>query len=378
MTPGADPTAYAPDSVPHPGETLQETLDELGIPQADLARRTGLSTKHINQVIKGAAPLSPDTALLLERTTGVPASLWNALEAAYRTQQAREEESKSLASRVDWLSRFPLAELVKLKVLPNREKTTANLLKLLDWFGVADPDTAEDVWRNYRTAFRRSTVQEPAERTAAEYATAVWLRLAELRARDLINELAPPPYSKHKLTALLPKLRALTLTDQNTWAEELPRLCAEVGIAVVFVPALPKTKVSGATRWLTPDKVMVALSDRFKRDDQFWFSFFHELGHVLLHGKRLTFMDDSDNLRSGAHTDPAEDEANEFAANTLIPHTYAAAYQQLRAKPMPFTRIEAFAREAGIAPGIVVGRLQHDGALDWKYGNDLKRTVTLT
>ncbi|MEU6653331.1 HigA family addiction module antitoxin [Streptomyces sp. NPDC046900] len=369
MNPGADPLAYAPDSIPHPGETLKDTLDELGIPQADLARRTGLSTKHINQVIKGTAPLSPDTALLLERTTGVPATLWNSLEAAYRTQQAREEESKALASRVDWLSRFPLAELVKLKILPNREKTPANLLRLLDWFGVADPDTAEDVWRSYRTAFRRSTVLEP-----NEYTTATWLRLAELRARELDTH----PFDKSRLTALLPKLRALTLAEQDTWIEDLPRLCAEVGVAVVFVPALPKTRVSGATRWLTPEKVLVALSDRFKKDDQFWFSFFHELGHVLLHGKRLTFMDDSDNFSSSkVHEDPDEDEANEFAANTLIPLPYTADYQQLRAKPMPFSRIEAFARRVGIAPGIVVGRLQHDDALDWKYGNNLKRTVTL-
>lgn len=156
-------------------------------------------------------------------------------------------------------------------------------------------------------------------------------------------------------------------------------MCATAGVAVVFAPALPKTRVSGATRWLTPDKVMVALSDRFKKDDQFWFSFFHELGHVLLHGKRLTFMDDSDNLSSAhGHEDPAEDEANGFAANTLIPPSHAADYQQLRAKPMPFTRIEVFAHAIGIAPGIVVGRLQHDGALQWKHGHDLKRTVTLT
>ncbi|MFD3456991.1 ImmA/IrrE family metallo-endopeptidase [Streptomyces sp. NPDC058691] len=367
MTPGADPLAYAPDSVPHPGETLKDTLDALGIPQADLARRTGLSTKHINQVIKGTAPLSPDTALLLERTTGVPATLWNSLEAAFRTQQAREEESRTLAPHVDWLGRFPLAELVKLKILPSREKTATNLLRLLDWFGVADPDTAEDVWRSYRTAFRRSTVLEP-----NEYATATWLRLAELSARDLDTR----PFSKSGLTSLLPELRALTLVEQDIWIRQLPQLCAQAGVAVVFVPALPKTKVSGATRWLTPDKVLIALSDRFKKDDQFWFSFFHELGHVLLHGKRLTFMDDSDNLSPGG-TDPDEDEANEFAANTLVPHSYAADYRQLRARPMPFSRIEAFARKAGIAPGVVVGRLQHDAALDWKYGNSLKRTVTL-
>lgn len=370
MTPGADPTAYAPDSVPYPGETLQDTLDDLGLPQADLARRTGLSTKHINQVIKGTAPLSPDTALLLERTTGVPASLWNSLEAAYRTHLAREEEKRTLAARVDWLDRFPLAELVKRAILPDRAKNPANLLRLLDWFGVADPDTAEDVWRSYRTAFRRSTVLEP-----NEYATAIWLRHAEQEAR----EVGTRPFDKAGLTALLPRLRALTLVEQDTWIGELPRICAEVGVAVVFVPALPKTQVSGATRWLAPDKVMVAISDRFKKDDQFWFSLFHELAHVLLHGKRLTFMDDSDNLSSvKADLDPEESEANAFAADTLIPARYATAYQQLRSQPKPFTRVEAFARQVGITPSVVVGRLQHEGALPWSQGNGYKRTVNLS
>lgn len=370
MTPGADPLAYAPQSVPHPGETLQDTLDELGIPQADLARRTGMSTKHINQVIRGIAALSPDTALRLERATGVSAGFWNNLEAAYRTQEAKQAADQELAPQVGWLGNFPLTELVKLHVLPSREKNLANLVTLLQWFGVTKPDVAEELWRSYRAAFRRSTVLSP-----DEYATAIWLRLSEHRARESDTQ----PYDKAALTAMLPQLRALTLQDQSVWAEQLPLLCAEAGVAVVFAPALPKTRVSGATRWLTPDKVMVALSDRFKKDDQFWFTFFHELGHVLLHGKRLTFMDDSDNLSSThPHQDPDEDQANDFAATTLIPPAHQAAYQHLRTKPMPFRSIEAFARTAGIAPGIVVGRLQHDGALQWTHGNNLKRSVALT
>ncbi|WP_329447969.1 ImmA/IrrE family metallo-endopeptidase [Streptomyces sp. NBC_01426] len=371
MTAGADPTAYAPQTVPPPGETLKETLEALGIPQADLARRTGLSTKHINQVIQGAAPLSPDTALLLERATGVPAAVWNAREAAWRTQLAREEEEKALADHVGWLDNFPLLELVSRNVLPDRAKNVHNLRRLLDFFGVASPDVAENLWRGYRTAFRRSTVL-----SRNEYATATWLRLAEREAR----ERDCGPYDRAALTALLPCLRALSLEEQNTWSGELPRLCAQVGVAVVFVPALTKTSVSGATRWLMPDKAMVVLSDRFKKDDQFWFTFFHELGHVLLHGKRLTFMDDTENLSpTKQHEDTSEDEANDFAANVLVPPQHVAAYGKLAAtRHLSLSAIEAFARTAGIAPGIVVGRLQHDGALQWSHGNGLKRTVALT
>ncbi|MFJ9604698.1 helix-turn-helix domain-containing protein [Streptomyces althioticus] len=368
--PPAPPFVYAPDSAQPPGETLKEQLEALGIPQADLARRTGLSTKHINQIVQGTAVLTPETALLLERATGIPASLWNQLEATWRTHVSREESRKALSGQLDWLNHFSLPELVKRGILPNKERTVDNLERLLAFFGVGSPDTAGELWRSYRTAFRRSTVLEP-----DDYATAVWMRQAELKARDLDCA----PFDRAALTDLLPCLRALTVQEPAVWLAELPRLCAQVGVAMVFIPAPPHTHVAGVTRWLAPDKVGVALSDRFKKDDHFWFTVFHELGHVLLHGKRLTFIDDT---RRGNDATPegdrSEAEADAFAADTLIPPEHAAAYRQLTQRPMPFTRIEAFARQAGIAPGIVVGRLQHDGALDWKHGHKLKRTIDIT
>ncbi|MCW8102641.1 ImmA/IrrE family metallo-endopeptidase [Streptomyces tauricus] len=201
------------------------------------------------------------------------------------------------------------------------------------------------------------------------------MRQAELKARALRCE----PYDRSTLLELLPQLRALTVEEPALWLTEIPRLCARAGVAVVFVPAPPNSRVSGVTRWLTPEKVGVALSDRFKKDDHFWFTLFHELGHVLLHGKRLTFIDDTrrddDATPEG---DRSEDEADTFAADTLIPPEHAAAYQRLAQRPTPFTKIEAFAHQAGIAPGIVIGRLQHDKALDWKHGYKLKRTIEIT
>ncbi|WP_329245499.1 ImmA/IrrE family metallo-endopeptidase [Streptomyces pseudovenezuelae] len=370
MTPPPTPyVAYDPDSARPPGETLKEQLDALGIPQADLARRTGLSTKHINQIVQGTAVLTPETALLLERTTKIPASMWNQLEAAWRTHITRDQELQQLGRRVDWLNNFSLSELVKRRILPNKDKTAENLERLLAFFGVADPEVAEDLWRGYRTAFRRSTVLE-----VNDYATVIWLRQAELQARDLPCE----PFDRAVLTALLPRLRALTLEKPETWPGQISRLCAQAGVAVVFIPAPPHSHVSGVTRWLTPDKVGVALSDRFKKDDHFWFTVFHEIGHILLHGKRLTFLDNTD--REDERTpegDRSEEEADAFAAEALIPSEHSAAYRRLAGRPMPFTNIEVFARQAGLAPGIVVGRLQHDGALDWTHGNKYKRTVRL-
>lgn len=368
--PAATQQPYRPDDVLPPGDTLKEQLEALGIPQADLARRTGLSTKHINQIVQGSAVLTPETALLLERAVGIPASLWNQMEAAWRTHVSRAESREALSSQLDWLKRFSLTELVKRGILPTKECTVDNLERLLTFFGVADPEVAESVWRGYRTAFRRSTVLRP-----DDYATAVWLRQAEIEARELICA----PFDRTALLDLLPQLRALTIEEPAVWRAEITRLCAQAGVAVVLVPAPPNSRVSGVTRWLTPEKVGVALSDRFKKDDHFWFTLFHELGHVLLHGKRLTFIDDtrrdSDTTPEG---DRSEAEADDFAADTLIPPEHAAAYRRLAQRPTPFTKIESFARQAGIAPGIVVGRLQYDRALDWTHGNKLKRTIEIT
>ena len=90
------PTAehrYEPDLVLPPGETLVEVIAERGMTQAELAARTGLSAKHINQIVKGIAPITPDTALLLESTTGVSARVWSNLEIAYREHESRLEQA---------------------------------------------------------------------------------------------------------------------------------------------------------------------------------------------------------------------------------------------------------------------------------------------
>lgn len=366
MTLGTPPPfEYTPQTVSPPGETLKETLETLGIPQADLARRTGLSTKHINQIVQGSAVLSPETALLLERATGISAATWNTLEASWRTQIVQQEEAEALIGQLEWLDRFPLGELVDREILPDRSKTVANLQRVLDFFGVASPSVAEDLWSGYSTAFRRSTTTTP-----NEYATYAWLRLAVLEARKIPCQ----NYRREALHDLVPRIRSLSAQDPSLWITQLPEICARAGVAIVFSPAFKNTHLSGATRWLSPEKVMIGLTDRYKKDDRFWFTVFHEIGHVLLHGKRLTFLD-VDPLKNPSK---AEEEANTFAANALIPTEYAEAYATLKKHPKPFINIERLAAEISVAPGVIVGRLQYDGALGWGEGNKLKRAFELS
>jgi hypothetical protein len=166
---------------------------------------------------------------------------------------------------------------------------------------------------------------------------------------------------------VLEQARVLTREPPEVFQPALVAACASAGVAVVFVPELPKTGVSGATRWLTADKALIQLSLRYKSDDQLWFTFFHEAGHVLLHGKRDVFIE------GDAMDDAKEQEANRFAADHLIP---PVALRRLLMGGRPtLAQIETFAQEIGIAPGIVVGRLQKERVLEHRIGNGLKRRL---
>jgi HTH-type transcriptional regulator/antitoxin HigA len=137
--------------------------------------------------------------------------------------------------------------------------------------------------------------------------------------------------------------------------------CAAAGVIVLFVRELPGASVSGAARWLTAQRALIQLTLRFKADDQLWFSFFHEAAHILLHPKKGIFVD------KGQGTSMQEKEADAFANNMLIPDDEFEAFA--RARPLSAQRVQAFAAKQEIAPGIVVGRLQHERILPFNQLN---------
>jgi addiction module HigA family antidote len=346
---------YRPDYVSPPGETLSETLESLGLSQADLAERTGRPKKTINEIIKGKAAITPATALQLERVLGVPASFWNQREYHYREFLAREEEKARLRKQVEWLDRLPVKSLIKLGWIEASKDKVTLLQHTLNFFGVATPQKWDELWRGSQPAFRksRSFKSNPA-------AVAAWLRKGEVDAQR-INCAS---YNEAKFKSVLRQIRGLTITGPEYYEPELVRLCASAGVAVVFVPELPGTRVFGATRWLTPNKAVIQLSLRYKTDDHLWFTFFHEAGHILLHGKTKLFLED-DSDRDGQ-----EGEANRFSAEMLIPERDLRRFKAKDERNLE--AIKTFAKEIGLAPGIVVGRLQHEGFLPRSHGNGLK------
>ena len=360
-------TAYAPNYVSPPGETLADVLEDRGMSQAELARRTGLAKKTVNEIIKGKAPITPETALKLERVLGVPASFWNAREQRYREFLARQAERNSLAAQVKWVQQFPLKEMMHRGWIPAAEEPLEIFEHLLRFFGVASPVQWQAVWHKPAQTYAAFRVARKYENDP--YALAAWLRYGEIAARRI----PCAPYDKRKFIQVLHRIRRMTLEMPSDWQTRTVQWCAEAGVAVVFTPQLPKTHISGATRWISPNCALLQVSLRYKTDDQLWFSFFHEAAHILKHGKRQWFLEHA----AGEVQPPneaAEAEADRMAADFLIP---PEAYRQFRPRGEHYSlaEIEAFAHQIGVSPGIVVGRLQHDGKLPMHVGNKLKRRL---
>ena len=343
--------SFQPDYAVPPGETLEETLEKAGMTQTELARRTGRPLKTINEIVHGKAAITPETALQLERALGLPASLWNRLEVDYRAALARSEELRRLASEVDLLDGFPIEAMVRMGLITKGPQPESTLANLLTFFGTSSPESlVSSLPERQRALFRRSPTF-----TVSAGATAVWLRMGERDAAEVRTD----PFDSTKFRESLTRIRLLTRQEPNVFEPEMKRLCAEAGVVLLILRDVPGTRASGATRWLTPDRAIIQLTIRGKYEDRFWFTFFHEAAHLLLHGRRDEFVKDA-----GEEVDPLkEEEANRWAADFLIP---PAAFDRLLEVDFRDARVlELFAQEQGVATGIVIGRLQKADKLGW-------------
>ena len=351
---------YIPDNVSPPGVTLLEVLEAKGLTQAELADRTGRPRKTINEIVKGKAGLTPETAIQLERVLGVPASFWNARERQFRECLARKSERTVLEKQRAWLKGFPLPAMVERGIVQAASDHVEQARLVLNFFGVASPDQFDAVYGSKVEAcqFRRSKTQ-----AKGIGAVAVWLRLGEIRA----TELDAPAYDEDAFRSALSRIRALTASPIKDAFRGAGELCRKAGVALLAVEELPGMAISGATRWLHGERPVVQLTLRYKTDDQFWFTFFHESGHILLHGRKEMFLE-----TRGDSPDDREREADAFAANLLIPQPM---YQQLLSQQVTAERVRAFATVHDVAAGIVVGRLQHDKRIPFDWLNGLKRKL---
>lgn len=346
---------FCPAWASPPGETVRELAASKRLRSSDLALALGVPEEALSQLFSGELPITAARAKSLASVVGASVRFWLAREAQYRRDlQALQDDSRR------WVSSLPFADMARYGWLKTAASAGDKVRHALDFFQVSTVDEWRDAWLSERaglTAYRTSPVF-----TAQSASVAAWLRQGERAAA----ELAVGTWSRDCFQRLLPTLKPLTRAREP--AEFIPQVqkqCAACGVAVVIVRAPKGCPMSGATR-LKNGKAILQLSVRYLRDDTFWFTFFHEAGHLVLHEDRL-FLEWSDRRELD---DRVEDEANKFAGNILIPPSEEAA---LRALPLEYRSIMRFAKNLSISPGVVVGQLQYRGLVRQEKLNFLKK-----
>lgn len=337
---------YLPIIAIPPGETILESIEALNMTQAELAARLGVTTKHINNIIKGNAPITYDTALKLEDVIGPSAQFWMNLETNYQLDKARIEKEQELSVDLDVLKDIPYNDLAKLgwvEKTKDKNEKVKNARKLYKVANLAAIKTS------YSVAFRLNKVKN----SISDYGVLAWLAMAENKG----EKVEVGPLNRTKLKKLIPEFRLLTLESPEIFYPKMKKICADCGIALVLVESLPKTYICGATIW-KGEKAILALSVRGKKADIFWFTFFHELAHLIEHSRKefhINYDDDDD-----------ECEADSLATNYLISDDLYKNFIQNYNYRNPM-QIKKYAQDISIAPCILVGRLLHDKLIEYRY-----------
>ena len=349
----------------HPGKTLSEKLTEMGMSIKEFAIRTSKPEKTIIAVISGKSSITTEMAVLFETVTKIPASYWLRKQQAYDEFVERKNREAAAAASAEWMRKFPIAEMIKRGWMPSASTVEEKVQGLFSFFAIS----TEKAWNDYyinqelKVAFRISLVH-----AKDPHAMSAWLRQGEIQAHELKLE---KEYNEKELKAMLPRIKQLMVDDIDDFFPQLQQLCADCGIKLVSTECLPKAPISGATRWIN-DTPIIQLSNRYKRYDIFWFNFFHEVGHILLHGKKDIFLEkagcfDQDIIK--------EEEADRFSSNLLLSKTEEQAI--LDSRDFSVKAINAAALKYGTHPSIIVGRLQHMKAIDYWQDQTLLKSISL-
>jgi HTH-type transcriptional regulator / antitoxin HigA len=348
---------YYPESIPHPGETLSEKLEEMKMGPKEFAIRTGKPEKTITAILKGESSITADMAVQFENVTNIPAHFWINNQRGYDEHLAREKRKEIVQEATSWAKLFPIGDMVKKGWLPQVGTIQERAAAMLAFFGFS----SHAAWENYyfnqqlKVAFRISLAS-----TNEPYAISAWLRKGELQA----SELEANEYNEKKFKEVLPKLKTLMAEHPNNFFNQLQTICLSAGVKVVHTPCLPKAPINGSTRWIN-DTPLIQLSCRYNRNDNFWFTFFHETGHILLHGKKDIFLEkveycEKDKIK--------EQQADKFAEKWTL--SEEEEEKILDAAPLNEHDVRMFAKKFNTHPAIIIGRLQYKKLVPYSLGRE--------
>lgn len=332
-----------------PGATIKEQLNDRGMSQKEFAARMDMSEKHISKLINGDVQLTPETAVRLEMVLGIPAKFWNHLEATYREKIIKAEAENAMDADTEIARRFPYSEMAKFGWVPQARGAKEKVVYLRKYFEVVELSLLGNE-QITRIACRRLTITEK-----SDLALMAWAQEAKIKARDIQTA----PINVKGLIVAMPKIRKMTVLKPKEFCPKIKKCLADCGIALVFLPHLKGSFLQGAS-FMDGGKIVVGLTARGKDADKFWFSLFHELAHIALgHIGQPNGTSDED-----------EKAADKWSGDTLITMDDFERFR--RQKDYSEASVIRFAREQGIAPGIVVGRMQIEGLIKYSMLNHLK------
>lgn len=346
---------FIPDSVFHPGETLAEKLEELKMGPKEFSVRTGKPEKTISQILSGGSAITPDMAVQFESVLKIPADFWLKRQYRYDEFKAREKRKQILKQAENWAKSFPYADMVKKGWVTRRTQIEEKVVELFGFFGISSSKSWEDYFYNQKlkVAFRISLYN-----TKEPHAISAWIRQGELQASELHCE----AYSEALLKESLPKIKLIIAKQPDDFFKHLQEICSSCGVKVIHTPCIKKAPLNGATRWIN-DNPVIQLTGRYNQNDRFWFTFFHEVGHILLHGKKDIFLED---IEYNDLDKSKEKEADDFA----IKWTFSEAEEKevLSVDNLTEQDIIAFSKKFDTHPAMIIGRFQKKGLLPYSRG----------
>lgn len=346
---------YEPDFAVNPGDSLREAIQYLNMTQKDFAQRLGITEQSLDRIIKGDQPITHETALKLELVTEISAEFWNNLESQHqrqlRIQAAREVEAKI----AEWVRKFDTKELIRRCYIKAKDTVFDTALELLRFFNIGTIE-AFDNQANSLVATARSTAAYKTEQIPA-------ITYVQMGQREAL-QLEVAPFDRAMFVRALNRARAMIKEPPKDFCSVLQNAFAEAGVALVFVPLFKGVHFNGVSKWISPNKALIIMNIKGKAEDKFWFSLFHEAGHLLKHSKKQMYL-------SEEYIDSQEEqEADGFAAEFLIP----AKYNERIAAVKSEADIKILARELDLSLGVVVGRY-HLLTKKWSFYKHLIRKL---
>lgn len=340
----------------HPGYYLKELVDESGLTQEDFAKRLGTTPKNLSILIRGEQSLSVDMASKLSRMLGTTVAYWLGLQQMYNEKIAEFFSNEELKHEREVFKLIDYKYFRENFGFPNLSRKIDEQIKhVREFLSVSSLSVLEE--RNLAVNFRSHT-KELTKSNIVNANTMVQIAINQ------VLKINTPKYNKKKFE----KAVSFASTQTKNHVDFLPAIkmaFQEAGVALVVLPNLKNSGINGATRKVG-GKVMLMVNDRRHYADTFWFTLFHEIGHILNGDFGITFKDESEE----------EDEADLYAKSTLIPQD---KYEQFINQHPYFDEdtIIHFAESIDQDPGIVLGRLMKDKKIpysDTYLSNKLRHT----